>query len=130
MARPAAPLPRERAPSGARGREARKQRGDTGFWKLHDTLLADRTKLARDDLDADARALGLDMAKWGNALDGDGHKAEIDLDAAAASKLGFTGTPTFVIVGAGAKTGYTVVGAQDFGKFRKVIERAIAELGR
>ncbi len=117
-------------PAARAAREARKQRGDTGFWKLHDTLLADRTKLSRDDLDADARALGLDMAKWGNALDGDGHKAEIDLDAAAASKLGFTGTPTFVIVGAGAKTGYTVVGAQDFGKFRKVIERAIAELGR
>lgn len=70
------------------------------------------------------------MTKWGAALDGDAHKSEIDVDAAAADKLGFKGTPSFVIVGAGAKSGYTVVGAQDFGKFRKVIERALDEHGR
>ena len=117
-------------PAARAAREARKQKGDAAFWKLHDTLLADRTKLARADLDADAQTLGLDMTKWGAALDGDAHKDEIDLDAAAADKLGFKGTPSFVIVGAGAKSGYTVVGAQDYGKFRRAIERALGEHGR
>jgi protein-disulfide isomerase len=117
-------------PAARAGREARKQKGDAAFWKLHDTMLADRTKLARSDLDDDARALGLDMTKWAAALDGDGGKAEIEADGAAAEKMGLTGTPTFVIVGAGAKTGYTVVGAQDVRAFRKLIDRAQSEIAR
>jgi protein-disulfide isomerase len=117
-------------PAARAAREARKQRGDGVFWKLHDTLLADRSKLARSDLDDDARALGLDMTRWAAALDGDGHGPEIDLDGAAARALGFTGTPSFVIVGAGAKHGYAVVGAQDYSKFRKLIERVLGEPAR
>jgi protein-disulfide isomerase len=117
-------------PAARAAREARKQRGDSAFWKLHDTLLADRTKLARSDLDDDARALGLDMTRWAAALDGDGHGPEIDVDGAAAHALGFTGTPSFVIVGAGAKRGYAVVGAQDYSKFRRLIERVLGEHAR
>jgi len=117
-------------PAARAAREARKQRGDGAFWKLHDTLLANRTNLARTDLDDDARALGLDMTGWAAALDGDGHAAEIERDSAAARALGFTGTPSFVIVGAGAKRGYTIVGAQDYSRFRKLIERALGELAR
>jgi protein-disulfide isomerase len=117
-------------PAARAAREARKQRGDSAFWKLHDTLLADRSKLSRADLDDDARTLGLDMTRWAAALDGDGHSAEIEIDGAAARTLGFTGTPSFVIVGAGAKRGYTVVGAQDYSKFRRLIERTLGELAR
>jgi predicted DsbA family dithiol-disulfide isomerase len=117
-------------PAARAGREARKQKGDVAFWKLHDTLLADRTKLGRSDLDDDARALGLDMTKWGAALDAEAAPREVTLDGDAARTLGFNGTPSFVIVGAGAKNGYTVVGAQDYSKFRKLIERALGESGR
>ncbi len=126
------PLPfHEHAMPAARaGREARKQKGDVAFWKLHDTLLADRTKLGRSDLDDDARALGLDMTKWAAALDAEAAPSEVTLDGDAARTLGFNGTPSFVIVGAGAKNGYTVVGAQDYSKFRKLIERALGESGR
>ncbi len=114
-------------PAARAAREARKQKGDHAFWELHDTLFADGTKLSRSDLEADARALGLDMKKWAAALDGDGPKPEIDADADAAQKLGFTGTPSFVIVGAGAKTGYSVVGARDLRAFQRLIERALAD---
>ncbi len=126
------PLPfHDRAlPAARAAREARKQKGDTAFWKLHDTLLADRTKLSRSDLDDDARALGLDMTKWATALDGDGPKPEIDADGAAAEKLGLTGTPSFVIVGTGAKSGYTIEGARDIRTFRKLIDRAQGDGGR
>jgi protein-disulfide isomerase len=117
-------------PAARAAREARKQRGDVAFWKLHDTLLADRSKLSRADLDDDARGLGLDMTRWAAALDGDGQSPEIEADSAAAHTLGFVGTPSFVIVGAGAKRGYTVVGAQDYGRFRKLIDRALGELAR
>jgi protein-disulfide isomerase len=113
-------------PAARAAREARKQKGDHAFWTMHDTLFADH-KLSRDDLDADAKTLGLDMKKWAAALDGDAHTAEIDADSAAADKLGFKGTPSFVIVAAGAKTGYAVVGALPFSRFRKVIEIALHE---
>jgi protein-disulfide isomerase len=129
------PLPfHENAMPAARAaREARKQKGDAAFWQLHDRMFGDGTsesKLSRSDLDADAKAIGLDMTQWGAALDGDAHKTEVELDAAAADKLGFKGTPSFVVVGAGSKSGYVIEGAQDFGAFRKIIDRAIGEAKR
>ncbi len=70
------------------------------------------------------------MTKWATALDGDGPKPEIDADGAAAEKLGLTGTPSFVIVGTGAKSGYTIEGARDIRTFRKLIDRAQGDGGR
>jgi len=121
-------------PAARAAREARKQRGDGAFWQFHDRLFGDgsspESKVSRSDLDADARALGLDMVQWSAALDGDAHKAEVDLDAAAADKLGFKGTPSFVIVATGSKSGYVIEGAQDYAVFRKIIERAVTEARR
>ena len=117
-------------PAARAAREARTQRGDKGFWAMHDALLASDSKLSRADLDADARALGLDMTRWAAALDGDAHGAEVAADAAAAEKAGFTGTPQFVVVAAGAKTGYVIAGAQEYPKFQKIIDRALGEASR
>jgi protein-disulfide isomerase len=117
-------------PAARAAREARKQKGDKAFWSLHDTLFADSTRLSRPDLDSDARALGLDMKQWAAALDGEAYKAEIDLDTTAAGQIGFTGTPAFIVVPAGATTGYVLEGAQGYGKFRKLIDQAIGEARR
>jgi protein-disulfide isomerase len=117
-------------PAARAAREARKQKGDKAFWALHDTMFADGTKLTRADLDDDARALGLDMTRWATAFDTEAYKTEIDLDASAAREVGFKGTPAFVVVPAGATTGYVLEGAQGFEKFRKLIERAIGEAKR
>jgi protein-disulfide isomerase len=114
-----------RAANGAR--EARRQRGDRAFWAMHDKLLSDPARLSREDLDADARALGLDMTKWRASLEAGAHAVEIDADRDAAEALGFQGTPSFLVVAAGATRGYAVVGAQDFGRFRKLIDRALAQ---
>jgi protein-disulfide isomerase len=111
----------------AGAREARSQRGDRAFWALHDKLLADPSKLSRQDLDADARALGLDMLRWKASLDAGAHSGEIDADRNAAEALGLQGTPSFVVVPTGATRGYAVLGAQGFGRFHKVIDRALAE---
>jgi len=123
------PLPFHRnalaAASGAR--EARRQRGDRAFWALHDRLLSDPSKLTRDGLDAAARALGLDMAKWRSSLETGAHSGEIEADRDAAEALGFRGTPSFVVVATGTTRGYAVMGAQGFARFRKVIDRALAE---
>jgi protein-disulfide isomerase len=122
------PLPfHENAPVAAQAaREARTQRGDRAFWTLHDQLLVEGAKLSRPDLDVAARALGLDMTKW-NASFESAHDGAIDADRNAAAALGLGETPSFVVAAAGATTGYVITGAQSYTKFRKVIERALAE---
>ena len=47
--------------------------------------------------------------------------SEVDADAAVADAAGISGTPAFSI------NGYFINGAQPYGKFRKTIERALAE---
>jgi predicted DsbA family dithiol-disulfide isomerase len=61
------------------------------------------------------------MDKWKAALDGQVHKADVDADAKAANDAGISGTPAFVI------NGYFLSGAQPYPKFKKLIERALAE---
>jgi len=104
--------------------EAFKQKGSDGFWKMHDLLFANQAGeggLKREALEKYAGQIGLDMAKFKAALDSQSHKAEVDADAKVATDNGITGTPAFVI------NGYFINGAQPFPKFRKIIERALAE---
>lgn len=123
------PLPfhADAKPAARAAREAQAQGGDRAFWLLHDRLLSDHARLSRTDLDAEARNLGLNMAKWSAALDADGHQAEIDADLHAAEALGIDGTPSFLVVPSGSQSGYLIVGAQPFAKFHKLIERALGE---
>ena len=67
------------------------------------------------------------MDKWKAALDGSTHTAEIDADKTAANADSISGTPAFLIVPSGAKKGYFISGAQDYGKFHKLIELALSE---
>ncbi len=107
--------------------EAFKQKGSDGFWKMHDLLYANQPSgqkqdgLKREALDTYAQQLGLDMNKWKAALDSQSHKPEVDADAKAGNDVGISGTPAFLI------NGYFINGAQPFAKFRKVIDRALAE---
>src|SRR5215472_14615514 len=107
--------------------EAYKQKGNDAFWKMHDLLYTNQPDqknqngLKREALDSYAQQLGLNMDKWKNALDNQTHKAEVDADAKAGNDAGISGTPAFVI------NGYFINGAQPFPKFRKVIEKAMAE---
>jgi protein-disulfide isomerase len=104
--------------------EAYKQKGSDGFWKMHDLLYgAQKTEggLKREALDKYAQQLGLNMDKWKTALDTQSHKAEVDADAKAGNDAGISGTPAFLI------NGYFINGAQPFGKFRKLIDKALAD---
>ena len=102
-------------------REAFDQKGNAGFWVMHDSLFGNREHLKRDDLDSYATKEGLDMKRWNKALDGFTHKSDIDADDKVGTEIGITGTPAFLI------NDYYVSGAQPYPKFRKVIERALAE---
>jgi protein-disulfide isomerase len=103
------------------GREALKQKGSDGFWKMHKKMFENQQKLAREDLDGYAKELGLDMDKFKAALDGHVHKAAVDADDKAGTEIGISGTPAFLI------NGYYISGAQPFPKFKKLIDRAMNE---
>lgn len=102
-------------------REALKQKGPDGFWKFHEKLFAHQKELKRENLEKYAEENGLDMTKFKAALDARTHKAVIDAESKVADDAGISGTPAFVI------NGYFINGAQPYPKFKKLIERALAE---
>jgi protein-disulfide isomerase len=105
-------------------REAFKQKGSDGFWKMHDLLFKNQKTengLKREALEKYAGEIGLDMTKFKAALDNQTHKASIDADKKLAQDAGIQGTPGFIV------NGYFINGAQPYPKFKKVIDRALAE---
>jgi protein-disulfide isomerase len=108
-------------------REAYKQKGPSAFWAMHDKMFGNQQKIKRDDLDGYAKELSLDLDKWKASLDGSTHTSEIEADKKAGNEDGISGTPAFLIVAGSAPQGYFINGAQSYGKFRKLIERALAE---
>jgi protein-disulfide isomerase len=101
--------------------EAYSQRGNAGFQQYHKILFENQTALQRDSLEQYAERMGLNMAKFRQALDSRKHKAFVESEIAASDKVGISGTPAFVI------NGYYVSGAQPYTKFKKVIDRALAD---
>jgi protein-disulfide isomerase len=116
------------APLAARAaREAYKQKGQRAFWQMHDKLFGDQSNLRRDALDGYARELMLDMDRWNAVLVGAEKTGVLDGDRQAAEDMGISGTPSFVVVPGHASAGYFLSGAQSYAKFRKLVDRALAE---
>ncbi|HEU4538775.1 MAG TPA: thioredoxin domain-containing protein [Polyangiaceae bacterium] len=106
--------------------EAYKQKGNEGFWKFHDALFANQQAeggLERPALEKYAEGLGLDLAKFRQALDQRTHRAQVEADSKLADDADLGGTPAFVI------NGYFLGGAQPAASFKKTIDRALAEAG-
>ena len=122
------PLPfhQDARPAAMAAMEAFAQKGDAGFWQMHDLLFANQQALDPASLEGYARKLGLDSVKFRAALSGGVHDGAIAADLAAGTAAGASGTPSFVI------NGYAISGAQPLRAFKKVIDRALedAKLGR
>jgi len=100
--------------------EAFAQRGNAGFWRMHDLLFANQRHLDRADLERYARAAGLDLGRFRSALDQHSHAAAIASDQALAARVEATGTPLFFI------NGRRFVGAQPEAAFVTHIDAALA----
>lgn len=101
--------------------EVYKQKGDKAFWEYHDKLFASQKApggIERENLEKFAGELGVDMAKFKEALDKRTHQARVEADAKAAAAAGVNGTPAFLV------NGYFISGAQPFGAFKKAIKLA------
>jgi protein-disulfide isomerase len=103
--------------------EAFRQKGNDAFW-AYQTLLFQKQSvsggLKKKALLEYADRLGLDPVRFAAALEDHRDSAVVDADATIADAAGINGTPAFVI------NGVFISGAQPVGKFRRVIDRALA----
>ncbi len=93
------------------------------FWEFHDKAFANQKALTRENFEAWAQELGLDMGKFKAALDSQKYKDQIEKEQKLMVSRGARGTPAFFI------NGRYFSGAQPFEKFKEVIdaEKANAE---
>lgn len=110
----------------AAGLEAFAQKGNSAFWRLHDSLYEshqrdDGPDLERASLVALARQIGLDVQRFERALDDGRHDDAIEADLALARAAGIDGTPGFVI------NGWMTTGARPLRYFTALVRRALAK---
>jgi protein-disulfide isomerase len=95
------PIPSHRnaRPAASAALEALAQKGDAGFWKMHDKLFENQGNLNRQTLERLAKELGLDMKKFREALDNDKYAERLDREYALGQKLNIPGTPSYFMNG-------------------------------
>ncbi|MEK6824482.1 MAG: thioredoxin domain-containing protein, partial [Nanoarchaeota archaeon] len=98
----------------------RKQKGDEGYWKMHDKLFENQASLSEANFKQWARDVGANGAQFDACLDSDEFADEVQADAAYGAQLGVSGTPAFFINGVGLE------GAQPFASFKQVIDAQLA----
>jgi protein-disulfide isomerase len=69
------------------------------FWQFHDKVFANQRAIARENLEAYAREVGLDMARFKNALDKGTFRSAVDADYALGKTVNVEGTPTMFLNG-------------------------------
>lgn len=106
--------------------------GDQGkYWEMHDALFANQMNLVEGHLSELAESLGLDATKFANCLTSQKFTDEIQASVSQADKLGFSGTPSFII-GTLENGGNTVriekriVGAMPYELFRADLDEILA----
>ena len=96
------------------------------YWEMHDALFDNQGRLGAELYAKLARQLKLDEAKFSACIEDRAHGEAIVRDLATAQRLGFTGTPSFLI-GTIEGDALTVVrearGAPAFEMFAQEIEK-------
>jgi len=117
------PLPFHKNAKGAANAalEAHAQKGNKGFWAMHNKMFANQKGLTTDNLEKWAKEQGLNVSKFKKALADDKYGKTIQEQQALASSLGARGTPAFFI------NGRNLRGAQPLAAFTTVIDEEMAK---
>jgi protein-disulfide isomerase len=117
------PLPfhKHAKPAATAALEAQAQKGDKGFWAMHEKMFANQKALTNDNLEKWAKELGLNMSKFKKALTDDKYAKTITEQQALASSLGARGTPAFFI------NGRNLRGAQPLPAFTALIDEELTK---
>lgn len=103
--------------------------GDQGrYWQMHDRLFGDDRSLGLADLRRHAGMIGLDQVLFSKCLEEAPHTEAIRRDLEEGVRLGFIGTPGFVLLrtqGAGQQRPIAIPGAVPFETFKKQIDRLL-----
>jgi protein-disulfide isomerase len=91
------------------------------FWQMHDILFKNQQDLGAEDIDAYAKKLGLNVAKFNTALTDKKIAEAMEAEVTGSSKIGVRGTPTFFI------NGTFLSGAQPFEMFKERIDEELAK---
>lgn len=103
----------------------KEQKGDTGFYKMHDLMFKNQATLSVDDEKKWARTLGVDGAKFDSCLDTGKYASAVSAEEQYGTTLGVSGTPAFFI--GNEEKGYTSLsGAQPYTAFQQVIDAQLA----
>jgi len=114
-------LPLPMHPEAIPAAEAANCAGEQGaYWKFHDALFSGQYDLGRAAYEQYAADLGLEPAAFTACLDDHRTQDEVRADAADATRLGLTGTPSFVI------NGRILIGALPFEDFKAIIDEELA----
>lgn len=68
------------------------------YWPMHDRLFSSSGAIQGSDFQRHAQALGLDLPAFSRCLEGKRHREAIFRDRELATKLGFRGTPGFLLI--------------------------------
>jgi protein-disulfide isomerase len=100
------------------------------YWKMHDRLFANQNKLARNQLVAHAKALGLDERRFATCLDSGKYVNRVKASLAQGEKLGIAGTPAFVLGrnrNGNIEAARLIVGSQPFDLLKEEVDKLLAE---
>ncbi|MBT3984427.1 MAG: DsbA family protein [Bacteriovoracaceae bacterium] len=96
-----------------------KEQSVDSFWKFHDTMFADQTKLALPDLKNTAKTLGLKTEQFAKCLDSKKYSKAVDDSLSEGKKVGVRSTPTFYV------NGKLINGAQPLETFSEIIDEEL-----
>ena len=96
------------------------EQSEKKYWELHDWMYQNQNTLEVSSLKAQAKTMGLALAKFDQCLDSGKYAAAVKKDYDAGSGYGVSGTPSFFV------DGELVVGAQPYATFEQKIDAALA----
>jgi protein-disulfide isomerase len=98
------------------------------FWEMHDQLFANQdrwsgetTSRPRPIIADMAKAIGLDMSKYGACMENDSQRAKVQSHLLEAERRGVSQTPTFVIGGT------MTPGAIPYDTFKRLVDQELAK---
>lgn len=107
-------------PAAALARFAFEERGDDGFWKVHDALFENQKNLDDESLQRIATTFGLDAQRARAAFTSGRYDRKLDQSAALASDFAIPGTPHFFI------NGRRISGARPYDDFKHLVDEQLA----
>ncbi len=96
------------------------------YWEMHDKLFEKQTDWseasdAKPKFEIYAKEIGINSGNFLKCLTDGKYKQAVDDDAALASRVGASGTPTFII------NGKVLVGAQPYSEFERALNEALGQ---